>query len=171
VHSLIETLDKLNPREAVEESGPADLSPSNSKAYILYYEKDRPLARGIRKALRAQNVDAIFPASDGDEADRKAYDKESMKICDTIVLCWGLASQVWTLAQARQFSDWRALGRSKEWARRSLVLGPPPGSLKDELKEDGPPSEIDVVVDLPNTDAIPPELLSRLVPRGAVAGS
>jgi hypothetical protein len=171
VHSLIEILDKLKPRDVVDDSRPVDLSPSNSKAYILYYEKDRPLARGIRKALLAQKVDAIFPASDGDEADRKAYDKESMRICDSIVLCWGHASQVWTLAQARQFSDWRALGRSKEWSRRSLVLGPPPGTLKDELKEDGPPSEIDVVVDLPDANAIPPELLSKLVPRVSVAGS
>jgi hypothetical protein len=145
---------------------PAAAAFPNSKIFILHTEKDRPLARSIRRALRERSIEAVFPVTQGDEVQRKAYDKESIRICDSIAVCWGASSEVWTLAQARQFSDWRIFGRSQRWVRLSVILGPPPGEIKKEFIEDGPPSEIDVVVDLEDGDAISAETLNKLVPNG-----
>jgi hypothetical protein len=125
---------------------------------------DRPLARDLRRALRQFNIEGVLPATQGDEVQCKAFDKESMRICDSIALCWGSSSEVWTLAQARQFSDWSVFGRSQRWSRLSVVLGPPPGEIKKEFLEDGPPGGIDVVVDLEDGAAISPEALRKLVP-------
>jgi TIR domain len=139
---------------------------SGSKVFVLHHEKDRPLARSLRKALREKNVEALFPAVDGDEPDRKALDKDSIKRSDAIVLCWGDTSETWTRAQARQFEDWRAYGRSRNWEPRSVVLGPPPGEFKAEFKEDPPPSEIDQIVEVPDVESIPSEVVNKIVPHG-----
>jgi hypothetical protein len=139
-------------------------SAPNSKMFILHAEKDRPLARDLRRALRQFNIEGVFPVTQGDEVQCKAFDKESMKICDSIALCWGSSSEVWTLAQARQFTDWRVFGRSQRWSRLSVVLGPPPGEIKKEFMEDGPPGGIDVVVDLEDGATISSEVLRKLVP-------
>jgi hypothetical protein len=136
----------------------------NFKMFILHAEKDRPLARDLRRALRQFKIEGVLPATQGDEVQCKAFDKESMRICDSIALCWGSSSEVWTLAQARQFSDWRVFGRSQKWSRLSVVLGPPPGEIKKEFMEDGPPGGIDVVVDFENGATISPEVLRKLVP-------
>jgi hypothetical protein len=171
VQSLTQLLDKsappdLPPDEVDRARAPIDAPFPNSKIFILHTEKDRPLARGIRRALRERNVESVFPAIQGDDVQRKAFDKESIRICDSIVVCWGTSSEVWTLAQARQFGDWSIFGRSKRWSRLSVVLGPPPGEIKKEFMEDGPPAEVDVVVDLEDGSTISPEALSKLVPNG-----
>jgi hypothetical protein len=139
------------------------------KVLVLHHEDDRPLARELRKALLQYQVEALLPARDGDEVQRKAFDKDLMKKCDAIVICWGSTTETWTRAQASQLDDYRAFGRNETWEPRSVVLGPPPGTFKAEFQEDGPPSEIDEVVVVHDPQAIPADDIRRLIPRRATA--
>jgi TIR domain len=173
VQSVLPLLPPLEPTHLPDRSASDDIDGATSsiaagvpnfKIFILHAEKDRALARDLRRALRQFNIEGVLPAIQGDEVQCKAFDKESIRICDSIALCWGSSSEVWTLAQARQFSNWGAFGRSQRWSRLSVVLGPPPGEIKKEFLEDGPPGGIDAVVDLEDGATISPEALRKLVP-------
>lgn len=162
---LVSHLDKQKtPLAPADEPGELSAAP-RGRVLVLHHENDRELARGLRKALMKLNVEAVFPARDGDEVERKNFDKAMLKSCDAIVICWGATSETWTRAQASQLENWRALGRSQAWRPRSVVLGPPPGSFKAEFKEDGPPGDIDEVVVVDDLQAIPPDEIRKLIPR------
>lgn len=88
-----------------------------------------------------------------------------MRGCDGVVICWGSTTECWTRTQARQFDNWRQLGRSQAWEPRGILLGPPPASFKNEFQEDPLPSEIDTVVVINDLQSIPPDELRKLIPR------
>ncbi|MGD0023146.1 MAG: toll/interleukin-1 receptor domain-containing protein [Xanthobacteraceae bacterium] len=169
--SMVRCLDQWKPKLAppVEELDNVPAVTSSSKVFVLHDAKDAALARGLKKALRQHNVEAVFPARDDDEVQRKNFDREMMKKCDSVAICWGSTTETWTRAQASLLEDWRAFGRSQNWEPRSIVLGPPPGTFKAEFKEDGPPSEIDEVVVVDDVQAIPPDEVRKLIPRRAPA--
>ena len=162
---LIRMLDQWTLPVIAEPKVDGDVA-AGSRVFVLHNEKDRLLARNLKRALRQHNVEALLPAVDDDEAVRKNFDKDSIARCDAIVLCWGMTSQTWTCAQARQFEDWRAFGRNRGWKPRSVVLAPPPGEFKAEFKQDPLPREIDQLVELEDINVIPPDVISRIIPRG-----
>lgn len=140
------------------------------RIFILHDENDRDLARRLKKALAQHNVEVILPVRDGDEVKRNALNLDYMRACDGVAICWGTTTEYWTRAQARQFSSWRELGRNCNWEPRGIVLGPPLDlSLKVEIREDGPPSELDAVVVVQDLQSIPPEELRKLIPRRPLA--
>jgi hypothetical protein len=165
--SLIRLLDQAEPAHHIEEMAEAQNgeAATGARVFVLHHDKDRQLARNLKKALSAHNVEALLPAVDDDEALRKTYDKDSIARSDAIVLCWGMTTQTWTCAQARQFEDWRAFGRKRGWKPRSVVVAPPPGEIKTEFKQDPLPREIDQLVELEDIDRIPPEVVNRIIPR------
>jgi hypothetical protein len=167
--AMVRCLDHWAPKLAAPAEEPSDLGDGESKGKVLllHHESDRDLARGLRRVLSRHHVEAVFPARDGDEVERKSFDKAMMRVCDAIVICWGKVSETWTRSQASQLDDWRALGRKRKWEPRSVVLGPPPGPYKAEFKEDGPPNEIDEVVVVEDLGAIAPDEVRRLIPRRA----
>lgn len=165
--SLIHLLDQTYAAKRAEETiamEPSDVTPG-SRVFILHHEKDRLLARNLKKALKAQDVEALLPAVDDDETLRKRFDKESIARSDAIVVCWGLTSQTWTCAQARNFENWRAFGRKRDWKPRSVVLAPPQGDIKIEFKQDPLPREIDQLVELADIETIPVEVVRKIIPR------
>jgi TIR domain len=161
---LIRMLDQWKPAVLADEAVGGGVA-AGSRVFVLHNEQDRLLARNLKKALRQHNVEALLPAVDDDEALRKTFDKDSIARCDAIVLCWGMTSQTWTCAQARQFEDWRAFGRNRGWKPRSVVLAPPSGEIKAEFKQDPLPREIDQLVELDDINVIPPDVVSRIIPR------
>lgn len=166
--SMVRLLDQWAPKlEPAGEDSALAAGKSKAKVLVLHHESDRELARGIRKLLVEHDVEGIFPARDGDDVERKTFDKLMMRICDAIVICWGKVSETWTRSQASQLEDWRSLGRTQKWEPRTVVLGPPPGEFKAEFREDGPPKEIDEIVVVEDLQKIPPDEIRKLIPRRA----
>jgi hypothetical protein len=113
------------------------------------------------KALTLREAEPVLAAIQGPERDRREYHKKNLLDCDTVVLCWARASEVWAKASAMELKNWRALGRSRQFTRRVLAVGPPPQDVKSDLIAVPPRSEIDVVL---LTCAEPsPETVARLI--------
>ena len=166
--TLIRQLDQLLPLVRMDDdarSGENITIPLGGRVFVLHHENDRPLARSLKKALWEHKVEALLSAIDGDPADRNALDKSNIQRSDAVVVCWGNTSETWTRTQVRQFEDWRAYQRNQRWAPRSILLAPPPGEIKNEFKDDPPPSEIDRVVVVQDISAIPPDVLREISPR------
>jgi hypothetical protein len=133
------------------------------KVYLNYPKADAKYAHNVAKFLAKKNISPLTPAWDGEDAENKQLDLQYIRDCDTVVLCWVSASEVWAKANSYKLLDWKSLGRTKPFARRGLVAGPPPGDVKAMFAELTPQNGIDVVIDWSDRDPQPDDL-NRLFP-------
>jgi hypothetical protein len=131
--------------------------------YLYHRVEDQDYALDLAVALQERQIEPIIPALEGDAADLSAHHRQNLLECDAVILCWANASEVWARASARELSEWRELGRSKRFAYRALVAGPPPAARKNILVKLPPRSDIDLVLDLTALPKPVPEALSSLV--------
>jgi hypothetical protein len=135
---------------------------TDSRYYVYYWPKDRRFAVSVAKALLHNKVVPVLAAVDGDEVERNALHRQRLRECDAIVLCWGAASETWAVTSASELKNWRDLGRTRKFACRGLVVGPPPHEVKADIVELPPHSEIDVILDLTGHEQPTPEALGPL---------
>ncbi len=138
--------------------------PANARVYIYHKLEDTPYAMRLAKALEAREIEALTPSFDGDQAALTAWHLEQLRKCDGVVVCWGPnASEVFARASASELANWKEFGREKDFARRALIAGPPPGVRKEALIELPPRSAVDLVLDLTAYDVPTPEALGPLI--------
>jgi hypothetical protein len=122
--------------------------PSNARVYIYHRPEDIEYAFDIGKALRARDITPRFPAIEGSDAERVQLHRRHLRECDSVVVCWASAPDVWAKVSSNELVDWKVLGRTKSFSRRGLVAGPPPGMPKKMGLEFFSKEEIDVALDL-----------------------
>ena len=127
-------------------------------------EEDTDFVFKVAEELLARDVEAVFPAFEGDEVAIKTFHRTNLAECDAVALCWAGASEVWVRARSNELRDWHGLGRGRPFAYRAVVAGPPLGPRKKNIRRLFPSSEIDLTVDLTDKDRIAPGLIDRLVP-------
>jgi hypothetical protein len=167
VSSLVKALENSTPPpEQIAQSGGVTASiPVNSQVYIYHWEQDRSYALSVAKALRERKLYPILPAIDDDPVKCQKLHRSYLMENDFVVLCWAKATDTWRRTASHELKDWQQLGRTKQFTRRGLVVGPPRDQFKSELEiVPPPPSEIDVVLDLIEKDPPSPEALGPLVP-------
>jgi hypothetical protein len=128
------------------------------KVYLYYPPKDAKYAHNVAKFLAKRNIIPLTPAWDDDEAEKNKLDQQCIRDCDSVVLCWVSASEVWAKANSYKLLDWKSLGRTKPFARRGLVAGPPPGDVKAMFADLTPQNGVDVVIDWSESDPKPDDL-------------
>ena len=149
-------------------TAPANRRPPEIKAdtrvYLYHSPEDSDYVFDLADALQKRQVETVLPAFEGSEREVKSFHRQKLAECDAVALCWAAAPEVWVRAQSSELRDWHGLGRTKQFAYRSVVAGPPPGNRKKASKHLFPPSEIDVILDLTDKGRPLPELLDLLVP-------
>ena len=135
---------------------------AGERIYVYHKKEDREFARTIARWLKQRQKEPILPGID-DDPDRERLHRKNLIECDAVVLCWAQATDVWTKMQANELRSWTEIGRTREFAYRSLVLGPPPGVSKFDDLDLPPRSEIDVVLDLTRDDQLQLEALMPLL--------
>jgi hypothetical protein len=148
---------------------PTDIG-SDGRVYVYHCPADTGYAVRLAKALQERQIQPTLPALEGDPAELIAFHRRNLVDCDSVILCWGAASEVWARATSLELRNWRDLGRSRKFSCRALVVGPPPGDRKTVFAEFGPRNEIDVVVDLSAADRPSPESLDPLISAARAIG-
>jgi hypothetical protein len=133
----------------------------DSRIYIYHDAEDREFAFGIAKAFRDKDANYVLPAMQGNEVQRARLHKEYLRDCDAVILCWAQATDVWAKTSLNELRNWRDLGRTSKFRRRSLVLGPPPGVSKEPIAL--PPKDFDYLLNLIDGERPNPELLVTLL--------
>ena len=166
IEFLFQYLSQTAPRRATP-------APPNGKleVYLAYHSADEDYAGAVVEALRQSPVKIQVPAA-GSDAETRRYNDDLLMKCDAITLCWANASEVWVRSEADRLKDWEALGRKQQFARRSLIAGPPPVPHKRAqfmriLFQDG---QFDEVLDLVEKGSPTPELLADLASQPAGPG-
>jgi hypothetical protein len=136
---------------------------TNSRVYLSYRPEDTDYALEIAKALQARQISPKWLAYEESSAERVQLHRRYLRECDSVVVCWASASDVWVKATSDEWADWRQLGRTSPFARRTLIAGPPPGQPKRMFAGLWPTPEIDLVVDLTGREHPVPEDLSSLI--------
>jgi hypothetical protein len=142
---------------------------ADTRLYLCHSEQDADYVGDLAEALQQREIEIVYPAFEGTELELRNFHRDQLAKCDAVALCWASASEVWVRARANELDDPQGLGRTKPFAYRTVVAGPPPGGRK-KVKRLFPPREIDFVVDLVDKGRPSPEMLDQLVP-GATHGT
>lgn len=162
VEFVVQTLE----RQSLAADDDADLSriPANASVYVYHRSDDREYGLRLARALKNLHLKPVLPTFEGEMV--RPLHEQALQECDAVVLGWVNADDSWVKATTREWRDWQALGRKKQFDCRGLVAGPPKRDAKDDLIE-FPPDEIDVVVDLSSGNAeFTPETLRALIRQG-----
>jgi hypothetical protein len=166
VEFLIQHIERAAPASEL-----AKPTGAHARVYLCHRPEDQDYAIELAVALQERQIEPIIPALEGDAAELMSHHRQNLQQCDAVILCWANAPEVWARASARELSEWRELGRSRRFAYRALVAGPPPASRKNILLKLPPRSDIDFVLDLTGQAAPTSEALAPLVLDGeAVEG-
>jgi hypothetical protein len=146
---LIRHLDKTEPRrpDAKSSVGPG------AQIYLEHDEGDIAYVDELAGALKKRSLTPIIPVLQGSPAKRSAYNRNKMRNCDAVALCWGSASEVWAMSAASRLDQWRRRERKE---RLALLAAPPHDKLKERRVRIKPP-EVDVVVDLTHCEKPSPK--------------
>lgn len=136
-----------------------------SSVYVYHSAEDQDYALQIARLLKAQKIEPRLPALEGDPTEISALHRQELQNCRSVVLCWANATEAWIKARANELAKWRNLGRTQRFACRAVVAGPPPGMRKRVLADFPPSSEVDVVLNLtdsekPNADSLAPLIIA-----------
>lgn len=129
---------------------------------------DDDFGLAIASALTDRPISVVVPVA-GEAPDARAFNQNKLINCKGVMLCWGAASEVWVRAEADRLHNWGALGRDKEFARCSLVVGPPPAGRKKALNVLFRKNQFDHIVDLSDKGVPTGEMLIDVAPPGAAA--
>ena len=150
----------------------AAIAPANSDSrlkeganvYIQFQAADELYAAKVGKALEAKNLVVDWQRQGGPDAALRH--RKFLQQCDAVVVCWSEGFDERALSPFEETMDPRQWGREKDFACRSLVVGPPktvPGktialSLAGKRRD-----EPDLVLDLTDYPNPPPEAFDPLV--------
>ena len=91
---------------------------------------DENYGLAIASALTNGPISIVIPAAGEPVAETRAFNQNKLAKCEGVLLCWGATSEVWVRAEADRLNNWRDLGRTQQFARCSLVVGPPPAPAR-----------------------------------------
>jgi TIR domain len=156
---------RRRPARGALQSGGIDKSEGRLKIYVDHQEADTEYAYNFAKILhqRQRKLNLFMPAFDGPPAEQKRLRSKYLRECDSVVICWGAAPEVWAKGRMIELADWERLGRNDGFACRGLVAGPPPGMPKKRFREVLVTDEIEFI-DLTEREQPLPEELDRLIP-------
>jgi hypothetical protein len=128
----------------------------DGRIYIYHRTEDRDFAVNIAEVLRNKDANIMLPPMQGTDVERSECHKQYLRSCDTVLLCWAEATDVWAKMSLDEFRSWQTLGRTGKFRIRGLVLGPPPGVSKAPVALP-PKSDYDRLLDFtehPNPEAL-----------------
>ena len=125
---------------------------------------DEDYGLAIASALSDQPINVVVPAAGEPVADAHAFNQSKLASCEGVLLCWGAASEVWVRAEADRLNNWRDLGRAREFARSSLIIGPPPAGRKKAPGILFRKNQFDRIVDLTDKGAPTGDMLIDVAP-------
>jgi hypothetical protein len=151
---------------------PAELPPGTAPKVYLYHEReDSDFAIGVATALKLRDVEPLTPITAGPPQEVRAQHRRRLAECDAVALCWATTPEIKLSAKTNELKNWRQLKRSKPFAYRGLVVGPPPNQDKKNSQFHFSKDEIDIQLDLSEPGGELAALVACLVPRDCAGGA
>lgn len=131
--------DKLAPHKQAPRS-PANGGPT--RIYLICDQRDLDDVAPLEDYLFDQGFEVMEPLFEGDEAEVSVEHRESLRICDAVLIYYGHASEVWLRGKLRDLRKAPGYGRTTPIGATTIYVAGPQDSRKARLRT----REVDVVI-------------------------
>ncbi len=138
-------------------------SPDEPTVYVVHQPEDAEFAASFAKVLSESQIEPILPAFEGDPAELRAQHEQTLRECDAVAVCWGVASELWVKSTFQRLRYWYDLGREKPLKFLAAALGPPRTAAKEIFAEIWPRDKGELIWNLSDREKLAPGDLDALV--------
>ena len=130
-------LEKLKPKPKAEPE-PEGMSDEGglTRIYLICDPEDLEAVEPIEDFLYncSDDIDVILPVFDGDEAQIREDHHENLKLCDAVLIYFGMANELWLRAKLRELQKIMGYGRTRPIRAKAIYVGGPVNRRKDRLR-------------------------------------
>jgi hypothetical protein len=131
--------DKLRPKPKAAASngngnGHAKADEGPLRIYLICDKQDYDAIAPLSDHLFDQGFEVTLPLFEGDEAEVREDHKESLLICDAVVLFYGNSSEGWLRTKLRDLQKIPGYGRTKPMLAQAIYTGPPENPTKQRYR-------------------------------------
>jgi hypothetical protein len=131
--------DKLRPKPKAVTSngngnGHAKSDEGPLRVYLICDKQDYDAIAPLSDHLFDQGFEVTLPLFEGDEAEVREDHKESLLICDAVVIFYGNSSEGWLRTKLRDLQKIPGYGRTKPMLAQAIYTGPPENPAKQRYR-------------------------------------
>jgi hypothetical protein len=104
------------------------------RVYLICDKQDYDAIAAVEEHLYNQGFEVTLPLFEGDEAEVREDHKESLLICDAVVIFYGNASEGWLRTKLRDLQKIPGYGRTKPMLAQAIYAGPPENPAKQRYR-------------------------------------
>lgn len=121
--------DKLRP---TPKSAPAQMTRDEGplRIYLICDTQDYDSIGSLEDYFYNQGFEVTLPLREGDEAEIREDNKESLLLCDAVVIFYGNGSEGWLRTKLRDLQKIAGYGRTKPMLAKGIYIGGPETSSK-----------------------------------------
>ena len=90
--------------------------------YLIADQRDADAIQPWADALFDQGLEVIRPLFDGDEAEIREYHEENLRLCDGVLIFYGVANELWLQRKLRELQKAPGYGRTKPKPAAAVCL-------------------------------------------------
>lgn len=124
--------EKLEPRKA---HAPV-VAAANLQVYLICERPDLPGVKPLEEYLRAEGFSVNRPLLEGDEHELLQDHRETLTLCDAVLVYYGSGRQAWLRAKQRDLWKAAGWGRTRPMLGQAVYIAPPPTPEKAEYSND-----------------------------------
>jgi hypothetical protein len=129
IHDVLERPASPKPVQAAGSS-----APSEPAVYVICDPSDLDSCLALRDHLLAQEIEAILPLMEGDEADVREDHRQNLVRCDAALVYWGRAGEAWLRAQLREILKAPGYGRTGHIGVQGIYVAGPTVPAKERFR-------------------------------------
>ena len=127
--------DKLRPRpKSLAANGNGNGKAGPLRVYVICDKQDYDAIAPLEDHLFGQGFEVTLPLMEGDEAEVREDHKESLLLCDAVLIFYGNASEGWLRTKLRDLQKIPGYGRSKPMLAQAIYTGPPETPVKQRYR-------------------------------------
>ena len=132
--------DKLRPKPKPASNGNgngnghAKIDEGPLRVYLICDKQDYDAIAPLENHLFDQGFEVTLPLFEGDEAEVREDHKESLLLCDAVVIFYGNSSEGWLRTKLRDLQKIAGYGRTKPMLAEAIYTGPPDNPAKQRFR-------------------------------------
>jgi len=104
------------------------------RVYLVCDKQDYDSIGPLSDHLYDQGFEVTLPLFEGDEAEVREDHKESLLLCDAVVIFYGNSSEGWLRTKLRDLQKIAGYGRTKPMLAQAIYTGPPDNPAKQRYR-------------------------------------